>query len=139
MIIKIKIIALIISILLLLLALTRECYLVEGKTSIGSFGLISFLLGWLNISLSGISWLANPLLILSYIFLFKNEKWAIGFSLLALGFSLSFLFVNNILVNEAGHTGKITGYLSGYWFWVASIGVIFISSLVLTFMPKNSV
>ena len=134
---KIKTTALIISLLLFLLALSRECYLVNHKPSIGSFGLISFLLGWLNVSWSGISWLANPLLILSYIFLFKSEKWAIGFSLLALGFSLSFLFVDNILVNEAGHTGKITGYLSGYWFWVASICVVFIASIGTFFLNKN--
>jgi len=134
---KIKTTALIISLLLFLLALSRECYLVNHKPSIGSFGLISFLLGWLNVSWSGISWLANPLLFLSYFFLFKNPKWAIGFSFIALCFSLSFLFVDKIIIDEAGNSGKINGYLSGYWLWVSSIGVVFITSLVLSFCAKK--
>jgi len=134
---RIKTTGLIISILLFLLALTRECYLANHKPSVGSFGLISFLLGWLNVSWSGISWLANPLLILSYISIFKNEKWAIGFSLLALCFSLSFLLVDKVIVDEAGHNGKITGYLSGYWLWIASIAVVFITSIGSFLLNKN--
>jgi hypothetical protein len=36
---------------------------------------------------------------------------------------LSFLLHKEIVGDEAGHLARITGYGSGYWLWVLSIGV----------------
>ena len=40
--------------IIFLSSLTMECYLVDGVASIGSFGLVAFLLGWLNFDLIGL-------------------------------------------------------------------------------------
>jgi hypothetical protein len=39
----------------------------------------------------------------------------------SLGLSWSFLLQREILINETGTKGKITGYRPGYWLWVAII------------------
>ncbi|CAL2095017.1 conserved membrane hypothetical protein [Tenacibaculum sp. 190524A05c] len=128
-----------ISILFLLVSLTQPCYSVEGtgKDTVGAIGLIAFLLGWLNFNLIGIVWLANPLLLLSMIFLFKKEKFALITSGLALLFSLCFFLVDRIIINEGGTTGKIDHVLVGYWLWLSSIFVIFICSLVTRVYRKK--
>jgi hypothetical protein len=101
-------------------SLTLECYLIDGKPSIGSFGLIAFLLGWLNFDFIGLIWLANPLFLVSlFLFLFsKKAKLALILSLIAFVLSISFTQVGEIIKNEAGHIGQITDYLLGYWIWI---------------------
>lgn len=120
-----------ISILFLLVSLSQPCYSVEGtgKDTVGAIGLIAFLLGWLNFNLIGIVWLANPFLLLSMIFLFKKERFALITSGLALLFSLCFFSVDRIIINEGGTIGKIDHMLAGYWFWLISISILFICAL----------
>ena len=112
-----------VSIILLSIALTQDAYYTGKKEdSIGSGGIFAFLLGWMNITAAGISWLANPALIISYIKHAKGKlKHALYFAIAALVFSLSFLLFNEIIVNESGSKSLITGYGPGYWFWLASI------------------
>ncbi|RZK10612.1 MAG: hypothetical protein EOO46_10055 [Flavobacterium sp.] len=95
--------------ILLMVSLTQNAYYIEGmRVSIGSFGLIAFLLGWLDFNYSFIVWLANPLLILSWFFLFyKQPKQTIIPSTLAVLFSLSFLLFENIIANEGGGKSKL--------------------------------
>jgi hypothetical protein len=108
-----------ISLVLFIVSLTQECYTVNGSPSVGSFGLIAFMLGWMNYSLSGLCWLANPFFILACIFR-KKDKPALIFAVLAVILAASFLLVNDVVINEAGQTGKVDGHLPGYWFWLAS-------------------
>ena len=101
----------------------QECYLVNGKSSIGSFGLIAFLLGWLNFDVIGIIWLANPLFIASVILFMttNNKRLPLILSMVSLFLALSFMKINEIIKNEGGGTGYITEYLNGYWIWLTSI------------------
>lgn len=109
--------------LIYLSSLTMECYLVDGIASIGSFGLIAFLLGWLNFNLIGLIWLANPLFLLSlFLFFFSNKpKLALISSSVASILAISFTQIDEIIKNEGGFTGQITEYLLGYWLWTIAI------------------
>ncbi len=118
---------------LLLFSLTKNLFYITGmKESIGSFGLTSFFLGWLNLFGAGICWLANPFLILSWATLIAgSRKRALLFGGLSLFFSLLFLSMKNILANEGGGHSEIIAYDTGYWLWLSSCAVNFIGNMVL--------
>ncbi|WP_121668021.1 hypothetical protein [Mesonia aquimarina] len=83
-------------------SLIMECYLVDGVASIGSFGLVGFLLRWLNFDLIGLIGLANPLF-LSSLFLFfinKKSKLALITSLIASILAISLTQIDEIIKNE---------------------------------------
>jgi len=137
-----KIVIISISFVLLFLSLTQNAYYVTGmEESVGSFGLIAFLLGWLDIFEAGITWLANPLLIISWIILlFGKSKFSLILSLLAILFSFSFLFFKNIILNEGTlQHGEIIAYGNGYWLWLSSCGINFLGNLIVLFKEKKLV
>lgn len=114
-----------ISVILLGISLSQDAYYTgDRQDSVGSSSLIAFLFGWMNIAGPGISWLANPALIISYIQHSRGKlKHALYYSLAALLLCLIFLLFREIIVSEAGHTGEITGYGLGYWLWLSSISI----------------
>jgi hypothetical protein len=120
--------------LIYLSSLTMECYLVDGVASVGSFGLIAFLLGWMSFDLIGLIWLANPLFLLSlFLFMFsKKLKLALILSLISSILALSFTQVDEIIKNEGGFTGQITEYLPGYWIWTTAIILMSIALILKT-------
>lgn len=122
-------------------SLTMECYLVNDKASIGSFGLIALLLGWLNFDLIGLIWLANPLFIISLMFFLFSKKTLLTLilSLTATILAISFTQVKEIIWSEAGHTGAITGYLAGYWLWISAISLLFVCSIINQKMSKKTI
>ncbi len=124
--------------LMFLSSLTMECYLVDGVASIGSFGLIAFLLGWLNFDQIGLIWLANPLFLISlFLFFFsKKPNLALVSSLIASFLAFSFLRINEIIKNEGGFSGQITEYLLGYWLWTTSFILLSIT-LILNKVLEN--
>ncbi|MBD3584047.1 hypothetical protein [Flavobacterium selenitireducens] len=127
---KIKISLIILSILIFLISLVQECYLANGSKTIGSLGLMAFLIGWMNASDSFIVWFANPLYLLSVIFLIINKNIAKYLGGLSLLLSLSFLILDEVLINEGGNIAKIQKYLIGYWLWVLSMFLIFLCTLL---------
>lgn len=118
---------------LLLFSLTKNIFFITGmKESIGSFGLTSFFLGWLNLFGAGICWLANPFLILSWATLIAgSRKRALIFAGISLFFSLLFLTMRNILANEGGSQSEIIAYDTGYWLWLSSCIVNCIGNLIV--------
>ncbi|MFK7049096.1 hypothetical protein FLACOL_01838 [Flavobacterium columnare] len=136
---NLKILIVSLSLILLLMSLTQNAYYIaEMKDSIGSFGLTSFLLGWFDIFGPGISWLANPLLIISWIVLiFKNSKISLYLSFMAVVFSLSFLFFKEIIVNEAGEKSEIIVYGNGYWLWLSSCVLNFFGNIIVCYKLKK--
>ena len=124
---------------LFLISLTQDTYYIsEMKDSVGSFGLISFLLGWLDIFGPGISWLANPLLIISwFVLIYKNPKISLYLSFIAVVFSLSFLLFKDIIENEGGGKSEIIAYGNGYWLWLSSCFLNFFGNLIIYSKEKN--
>ena len=140
LIVLIKILTITISGFLLLLSLNNDAYYIKNRQdSLGSFGLIAFLLGWMNLFGAGICWLANPFLMFSWIFQMSgSKKNSFVLAILALFFSLLFLLFGNILVNEAGQHSEITNYGTGYWLWLGSCGINLIGTLTVYFWSKET-
>lgn len=111
---KVKPFILAISIALFLLALINPSYCTKSVCVDNS--IMPFLLGWFALlsGSAGISWIANPLILIAWILLIKNKKSTWIFSLLASIACLSFLLFNSILVNEAGHFETILKIGIGY-------------------------
>ena len=80
------------------------------------------------------TWIANPILLTSWMLFKRKPKLSLITSLLASAISLSFLFFDQVIADEAGHYEKITGYKQGYWLWVASSIVIVMGNLALKYM-----
>jgi hypothetical protein len=78
---------------------------------------------------AGISWLANPLLILSWLLLRKSSSKTWIFALLATVLAILFLNFETIIKDEAGHYEQITNVGLGYWLWLTSCIVILVGSL----------
>ncbi|SHG42768.1 hypothetical protein [Chryseobacterium sp. OV279] len=96
------------------------------------YGLALFLLGWADVSGDGTSWLANPILLFSWIFLLvKQPKIAAFLGLLSVGVALYYFSETEITVNEAGHKSSITSYGPGYYLWLLSCITMFVGSLLL--------
>jgi len=96
-------------------------------------GVFGFFLSW-----AGLVWLANPLLITSWITTNRNLKLSIITSLLATILSLSFLLFNKIIDNENGDLNEIVSYKLGYWLWAASSLSMLIGNCILYFPARWS-
>jgi hypothetical protein len=101
----------------------------------------SFISGFIGVFMGGatISWLANPLLFVSWgCFLSRSIKTSLIISLLALLLSLSFLTFKEVMVDEAGHMGQIISYQAGYWLWVLSALTMVIGNGVSLLLLKHA-
>ncbi|MCT2563061.1 hypothetical protein [Chryseobacterium herbae] len=123
-------IILIVSILVFVISLALPAVF-TGKDN-EMYGLALFLLGWADLSGDGTSWLANPILLFSWIFLLvKQPKIAAFLGLFSVGVALYYFTETEITVNEAGHKSPITSYGPGYYLWLASCVTMFVGSLLL--------
>ena len=132
-----KLIGLLIVAVPFIFSLFQNCYFVNNKEhSIGSFGLAALLLGW---SEAFVVWLANPILIFSIVFLWKEKiNLSLIMASVALIASFSFFLQNSIMINEAGTEGKITGYDTGYWVWISSLILNFIVIFVFKWVNNTA-
>ncbi len=102
-------------------------------------GLHLLLLGWMGMLAggAGFCWLANPLIFAAWI-LYKREKTSLILSGIALFIAISFTFFDSIMINEAGHYGDISKYLSGYYLWLLSILSFFSANLYIRLQAKRT-
>lgn len=123
-------IILLISIVLFVTSLALPAVFTQKGSEM--YGLACFLLGWADLSRDGTSWIANPILLISWIFLLvKQPKIAAFLGLLSVAAALYYFTETEITVNEAGHKSPITSYGPGYYLWLASCAAVFIGSLML--------
>tara|TARA_R110002073_G_scaffold211794_2_gene372118 strand:+ start:20739 stop:21275 length:537 start_codon:yes stop_codon:yes gene_type:complete len=119
-----------ISFLLFVLCLTQDAYYTDGgNPSAWPPGWELFLYGWLGL-LGGIfAWLANPALIIAWVMLRKKQyEKAMICSVIALLFSVSFLFHETVLSDATGRRDTVTGYGYAYWLWLLSQAVVLYGS-----------
>lgn len=128
---KYNYILLIISILFFVLACSQKIYCTDNDCAKKWSGLSALVYGVFGIFSGGIymSWLANPLILISWL-TFKNTKISLITSSLALILGLNFLLYNEILINEGGFKAEITGYKIGFFLWNLSFVVMILANLV---------
>lgn len=133
---KLKRITRIISCVIFLFSITQKCYCTVTQCADSA---LVFLLGWFAIFSggAGISWLANPLLIIAWILVKKNVKATVILSALATLLALSFLLFDNIIANEGGNYQQIIAYKTGYWLWISSCIIMLAGSFIVLLKQKN--
>lgn len=124
---KNKLILVLISVLVFVISLFNECFKANGTEC---YGFMALILGWMNVSMSFVCWFANPLYLLAIIMLYVHRVAAVVISIMAFGLAISFHFINQVLVNEAGTITKIDSLSIGYWLWLLSIGIIIFASIL---------
>ena len=67
----------------------------------------------------------------------EHTKLSLPLSLITTIISVSFLFFKEIMINEAGHFGEITGYKLGYWLWISSMIIMLIGNIKNQIAIKN--
>ena len=140
-----KYILLIISISLFLISLTQYAFYIGTNCNTKNIGTpvessYALFCGWLSIGMedgASISWIANPILFLSWITFALSKRISFIFSSLATLFAISFLFFKNVITNEAGIPMEVSHYGIGYFFWLSSCIVIMIGSVKLIWNQKR--
>ena len=126
-----------ISVVLFVISLTQINIYTGAESNQVSYarGFELLLIGWMGLLGYVFNWLANPALLLAYVFVFKRKyEHATISSLVSVYFAASFLTRETIPNGGDGET--ITGYGSGYWMWLASAIIMTISSFFLASLPK---
>ena len=96
--------------------------------------------GWLGVfmlHLPAMVWLANPILILSWVVNKRHKKASLLLSSISLITMLSFLFFDEIILNESGALSRITSYGLGYWLWVSSAFIMVIGNAFLFYKKEK--
>ncbi len=114
------------SVILYLISLTQNAFLINNEG--GHFGYLVLIFGFYAVFDTGISWLANFLIIFSW--LFRHKKASLYCSLSALILGISFLFIDKIVMGTNNKYGKITGYDIGYYLWILSFAVMTIGNIL---------
>lgn len=132
---------LVISIGIFLISLSQKSYCHDNECGIFGSGFILLIFGWVGLFVggAGICWIANPLLILSWILIRKKLIASIILSVISTAFTIAFLFFDKIMVDEAGNYGEITGYKLGFWLWMTSSLITFIGSIFVLLNTKKPV
>ena len=127
-----------ISVIFFIISLTQKSF----ETIVGpkSRGVMDFLVGWMGVIMlhpPALVWLANPILILSWVVNKRHKKVSFIFSVASLIIMLSFLLFDKIMVNESGALSKITSIKLGYWLWVSSAFIMVLGNAFLFYKKKK--
>jgi hypothetical protein len=132
---------LIASLVLFLASLTQNgfCLLSHSTNECnGAPGWSLVALGWLQILVISevgpfvaLAWLANPFLVAAWTCLLSSRRTA-ALVLAAISglLALSFLLGRSAQISEGGGPDPITSYGAGYWLWLGSIGLAFLSAVL---------
>lgn len=125
------------SVILFVISLTQNAFFTDKNNT--CVGYLALIFGFYVVFDTGISWIANLCIILSWAY--RHKKISIYFSLLALILGISFLFIDKITTGTNNIYRKITGYGLGYYLWTLSFVCMFYRNLLnykKVFNPKNS-
>ncbi|WP_156778000.1 hypothetical protein [Chlorobium ferrooxidans] len=108
------------SVFLYSVSLSQDSIYLEGGQQ-NTSGLFLLLFGWIGLLIGYYAWIANPLLLVSWLsFLFNSYSIGSMASIGSVVFMFSFLMINTMPSIETSIKYQITGYGPGYWLWVAS-------------------
>jgi hypothetical protein len=119
-------------------SLTQKCYCTtmscNNSMMILFTGAIGFLYGG-----AALTWLANPLLLISWLTSNRNPKLSLVSSIFAMLLSASFLHFKKIISDEGGNYKQIISYQLGYWLWLASILTMVINNCIRYVRQHNEI
>ena len=124
---------LLLSIGVFIISLTQKSYCTSREVCSYFSGFLDLIFGWFGVFMLHIPtfpWLANPLLLVSWIFFRKKPKASFILSGMAFILMLSFLLVDEIITNEAGTKSKVVSYELGYWLWIFSSFIMLIGNYI---------
>ncbi len=129
-------VALITSTFLFVCSLTQKCYCTTNQCG---DSIMAVLVGWMGFFFGGaaLTWLANPVLWVSWIFIKRNCRLSFICSIISPLICLSFLLFNTVIDDEAGHYNKIVDYKIGYWLWLTSALAMLIGNMILYAFKKR--
>ncbi|WP_296406084.1 hypothetical protein [Psychrobacter sp.] len=130
---------LVLSIILMVILLPLDAYCAnDGCTK----SYVSLVFGIFGIFIGGnetLTWYANPLLFLAWLFLLiRKPKLSLILSIVSTLVALSFLTFDEIVINEAGHQAPITKYALGYWLWIGSHTIMVIGNVFILLYEHHS-
>ncbi len=116
-----------ISIIFFLVSLTQKAFCVNNDCEY--YGFLALIYGFFGFfdGGAGITWLANPIILVSWITF--NKKKSIYFNLAAFILGISFLFFEQILMGTNNKYGQITNYELGYYLWLLSFLTMLIGNI----------
>ncbi|WP_312765388.1 hypothetical protein [Epilithonimonas sp.] len=131
---NIKTVLILLSIIVFIVSLFQPAFFIDRIDSDAySNSLFLFALGWMSFLGGGfipfIIWLANPIFLISIFLINKSLKAGILMSLISILLAIIFANLNSILISESGSTSKITELGLGFYLWLSSFVILFISSL----------
>jgi hypothetical protein len=121
------------SIGIYIVSLTQKSYCTVGGICEFFSGFLNLIFGWFGVfklHIPAFPWLANPLLFFSWLFYERMPKRSFVLSVISLLLMLSFLFVNEIMVNDGSIYSIINFYGLGYWLWVLSSFIMVLGNLL---------
>jgi hypothetical protein len=121
------------SIGVFIISLTQKSYCTVGGNCEYFSGLLNLIFGWFGVfklHFPAFTWLANPLLFISWILFKKNPQKSLILSCIIFPLMLSFLLVNKIIVNDGSTTSIINFYGLGYWLWLFSSFIMLIGNII---------
>jgi hypothetical protein len=116
-----------------IISLTQKSYCTIGGTCEYFSGLLNLIFGWFGVfklHFPAFPWLANPLLFLSWFLFNKEPKKSLVLNVIVFVLMLSFLFVNEIIVNDGSTYSIVNFYGLGYWLWVLSSFIMLIGNFI---------
>ena len=125
----------ILSIIVFIISLFQPAFFIDREDSDAySNSLFLLALGWMSFLGGGfvpfIIWLANPIYVISIFLINKSIKFGIITSLVPILLALIFANLNSILTSESGSKSKITELGLGFYLWISSFVILFVSSIV---------
>lgn len=121
------------SVAIYIISLTQKSYCTVGGNCEYFSGLLNLIFGWFGVfklHLPAFTWLANPLLFVSWLLYKKKQKASLILSGTSLILMVSFLFVNQIIVNDGSTTSIVNFYGLGYWLWLFSSFIMLIGNYI---------
>jgi hypothetical protein len=90
-----------------------------------------FMVGWMGVMFGYVEWLANPLLLWSWIASYFNRPRASGLAALC-AFGLTLMFLRRHYLHSGHQSGGTTAILSlgpGYWLWLVSAFIMLVANV----------
>lgn len=113
---------------------TEQRYLIESRYyGPGStyYGYKVLIFGWAGVLVGSFGWLANPLYLLSIVFVIRRKPISCFLLCVALALAISSLIFKNI--GTSGTSNEYIKYfLKGFWCWLVSLLLMFMASILAT-------